>query len=115
MISKMLIKVFILAAILYFLTIIQDSFLPHFLIFGYTPNLVFILIIFLIFFKPGLLAGQAGGRHDAASVSLISAILGGIFLDIFSANFFGFNVLILLAIVFFIDFILRKHVQIPLR
>jgi len=97
----MLVKILISAPILYFLTLLQGSFLPHFAIFGYTPNIIFILIILSAFFLP--------------SFSLISAISGGIFLDIFSVHFFGFNVLILAGTVFFIWSILKKYVQIPVR
>lgn len=97
----MLIKIIILTPTLYFLALLQSSFLPHFIISGYIPNLFFALMIFFIFFAP--------------SVSFISAFLGGIFLDIFSTDFLGFNVLILLGILFFVRLFLKKYVQISLR
>ncbi|MDO8559223.1 MAG: hypothetical protein Q7R84_02720, partial [bacterium] len=99
--KKMLVKILISAPILYFLTLLQSSFMPHFTVFGYTPNVIFILIILSAFLSP--------------SFSLISAISGGIFLDIFSTHFLGFNVLILAGTVFFIGSILKKYVQIPVR
>ena len=46
-------------------------------------------------------------------LGLFGAFFGGFFLDIFSENFIGFWVLILLAIAVFIKFILRKYVRFP--
>lgn len=97
----MLVKILISTPILYFLTLIQSSFLPHFVIFGYTPNIIFLLIIFLIFFLP--------------SLGFISVFLGGIFLDIFSTHFIGFNTSILLGILIFIRLVLKRYVQISIK
>lgn len=94
----MLLKITILLPVLYFLTIAQVSFLPHF---GFAPNIVFILIVLSIIFVP--------------SFSLALSFSGGLFLDIFSGQFFGFYILMLLAITFFIRIILKRYVQIPLR
>lgn len=95
----------ILALILFFyiLTLIQTSFLAHFSIFGITPNIIIIALIILIFFE-----------KKPKNLSIPAAFIGGLFLDIFSANFFGFWILILLAISFFIKFILSKYVRISL-
>lgn len=103
----MLLKIFIVIPVLYFLTLIQSSFLPHFAIFGPVPNLVLISIVFLFFF---LSAGRQG-----AFLSLIFAFVGGVFLDAFSSHFFGFYVLIALGIFIFIRQILKRYVQVPIR
>lgn len=97
----MLAKIVISAPILYFLVLLQGSFLPHFVIFGYAPNFILILVIFIFFLIP--------------SIDFPAAFFGGIFLDIFSDNFLGFNVLIMLSALFFIQYIFKKHVQISIR
>ncbi|HLC87910.1 MAG TPA: hypothetical protein VJG66_02555 [Patescibacteria group bacterium] len=101
-------RIIISIPVLYFLTLLQGSFLPHFAIFGHAPNIIFILIILSVFFLPA-------DRQGLPSFSLISAISGGIFLDIFSNHFLGFNVLILTGTVFFIESVFKKYVQIPIR
>jgi len=93
----MLAKIFIFALSLFFLTLLQSSFLPHFVIFGYAPNFILILIIFIFFLMP--------------SLDLPAAFFGGLFLDIFSSHFFGFYTSILLGTLFFIKLIARKYVQ----
>lgn len=98
-------KVLILAISLYILTLLQTSFLIHFNIFlnnYWIFNLVLITVFLISFFTP------AYQKQD-----IIIAFIGGFFLDIFSENFFGFYILILVAISLFIKFILRKYVQIP--
>ncbi|MDO8551081.1 MAG: hypothetical protein Q7S03_00115 [bacterium] len=97
----MLVKTAILAPIMYFIVLLQSSFMPYFSFFGVTPNLIFILVIFLVFFAP--------------SWSFISAFWGGIFLDYFSTHFLGFYVLILLGAVFFIKLVLKRYVQTPFK
>jgi len=90
----------------YFLTIFQTSFLVHFNIFGIIPNLVLITVIFINFFE-----------KPEKKLGIVSGFLGGFYLDIFSISltgFFGFHILILVGISFFIKFVLRKHVQFPI-
>ncbi|MBI2450000.1 MAG: hypothetical protein HYV47_00520 [Candidatus Nealsonbacteria bacterium] len=91
-------KTIIIVPLFYFLSLLQISFLPHFSIFGITPNLIFVAVIFLAFFLPPW--------------SVFSAFFGGFFLDIFSSYFFGFNVLILLGISLFIRLVLKRYVQV---
>ncbi len=99
-------KIILLIISFYCLILLQVSFLAHFKLFGINLNFILISIILIsIFEKP---EGKLG---------IISAFLGGIYLDIFSINnhdlFFGIYTLISVIISLFIKFFLRKHVQIP--
>ena len=93
-------KISILIAIFYLLTLLQTSFLVHFNIKGIIPNLVLIAIILLNLFE----------QHKSYT-GLISAFFGGFFLDIFSENFIGFYVLILVGLAISIKFIFKKYVK----
>jgi len=87
----------------YFLTLIQTSFLIHFNLgwqLGFLP--VLFLVIFINFFE-----------GPSENIGIPSAFLAGFFLDIFSENFIGFHILILLLVSLFIKFILKKYMQIP--
>ena len=100
-------KFLLLILFFYILVLLQTSFLLHFNILGWwvgwSPNLILISVILISFLeKPENNSG------------FFSAFLGGFFLDIFSESFFGFNILILTVIVFFIKFIFKKYVRIPL-
>jgi len=92
-------KIFFLILILYLLTLLQTSFFHHFPL-GYLSNLVLIVVILINLFE---IQKEKSG--------LFSAFFGGFFLDIFSENFIGFWVLILLAISIFIKFISKRYVQ----
>lgn len=89
----------LLILVLYLLSLIQTSFLVHFNILGIVPNLILIAVILISLFTSYYWWGVS------------SAFVGGFFLDIFSGNFIGFHILILLGLVFFIQFILKKYVQ----
>ncbi len=98
-------KVLILAISLYILTLLQTSFLIHFNIFlnnYWVFNLV-LVTVFLISFFASYYQWQG----------VMAAFIGGFFLDIFSENFFGFYILILVILSLFIKFVLKKYVQIP--
>jgi len=98
----MLKRTLISLVLFYFLVLVQGSFLIHFSVFGFVPNFVLILVIVInLFASPKNWWGLA------------SALIGGFFLDIFSASFLGFNLLILLAISLFLKMFLRKYVQVP--
>jgi len=87
----------------YILALLQSSFLVHFDISGYVLNFILIVTIFInLFEKP------------QKNLGIISAFIGGFFLDIFSENFLGFYILILLAISIFIKFILKRYVRVPI-
>ncbi len=101
----MLKKVILILFLLYILTLIQSSFLVHFTIFGIVPNLVLILVLLINLFTP---------LNDWFGV--ISALIGGFFLDVFSSasfGFFGFYTLIFLILSLFLNFILKKYVEVP--
>jgi len=95
-------KFLILTFILYILVLLRTSFLVHFNIKGFVFNLILITIIFINFFEE---------RNKLSGIYL--AFLGGFFLDIFSEKFFGFYILISIAISIFIKLILKKYVRIP--
>ena len=87
-----------------FLVIIQASFAPHLDLPGQWSdwlNMVDIAVAVIALFEKR--------KHRA---SWIAALSGGIFLDIYS-EFFGFWILILLALVALIKFVLKKYVRIP--
>jgi len=99
----MLKKLLISIIILYFLVLIQSSFLVYFLFWGRVLNLILILIIFWNLLE-----------NPKKYFGLYLAFIGGFFLDIFSNHFIGFNILILLGLAFFIKLIFRRYVEIPL-
>ncbi len=92
----------------YILVLFQTSFLIHFNIFleggflGWTPNLILITIILINLFE-----------HPEKSFGIFSGFIGGFFLDIFSENFIGFHILILVGLAMVIKFILRNYVRLP--
>ena len=96
-------KILVLIILCYFLTLLQTSFLVHFNIWGMVLNFVLLLIIIWNFFE-----------KEQGLTGLFCALIGGLFLDIFSSRFIGFNVLILLGVAIFIKLIIKRHVRIPL-
>lgn len=101
-------KTLILIIIFYILILFQTSFLAHFNISGTVPNLVLIAVILISFFE-----------KTEQKLGLISAFIGGLFLDIFIGNFMGINFfglyfLISLGLAIFIKFVLRQYVRIPI-
>ncbi len=86
----------------YILVLMQTSFLVHFRLWGYVPNLILIVVILLSIFN----------FHVKLGVG--AAFAGGFFLDIFSSHFIGFWILILLAVALFIKLVIQRYVRIPL-
>lgn len=97
-------KILLLLLFLYFLALLQTSFLVHFSIGGVVPNFILISVILIIFFA---------SRQKWWRIS--SAFIGGFFLDIFSAGPIGWNILILVGLFFFIKIILRGYVRSPIH
>ena len=95
-------KFLIFIIVIYFLTLIQTSFLVHFMIWGKVLNLVFILVVFWNLFE---------GTKKYFGIYL--AFLGGFFLDIFSSHFIGWNILFLGITAVFIKLVFKKYVKIP--
>jgi rod shape-determining protein MreD len=98
-------KFLILIIIFYILSLLQDSFLPHFDIKGYTLNLILISVIIINLFNGSRRQGNSG---------LGAAFIGGFFLDIFSENFIGFYILILLGLALLISGI-SQYIALPWR
>lgn len=92
----------ILIVTLYLFTLLQTSFLPHFSLKGFVPNLILILVLLLNFFE-----------ESKKKSGVAAAIVGGFFLDAFSSYFMGYNILILLSLTLFIKLILKKYIQPP--
>jgi rod shape-determining protein MreD len=84
--------------ICYALILFQTSFLVHF----WPANLIIFLMIFINIFE-----------KQEKSLGLVFAFIGGFLLDIFSGNFIGFYLLILLAAAFFLKFVLARYLRIP--
>jgi len=98
------VKDFLLLSIfLYILVLFQTSFLVYFDVSGYVLNFILIVVIFINLFE-----------SSQEKLGISSAFIGGFFLDIFSENFLGFWILILLATAIFIKFIFKKYVRIPI-
>jgi len=72
---------------LYFLSLLQYSFFPLFSINGVIPNLVLILVCLWNFFE----------KTDD-NFGILLGIEAGFFLDVFSSNFFGTSIVLLLII-----------------
>jgi rod shape-determining protein MreD len=96
-------KFLILILSFYILALFQTSFLVHFGIIGYFLNLILIATILINLFVP---------HHSWWGIT--SAFIGGFFLDIFSENFIGFHILILLMLSLFIKFVFKKYVRVPI-
>jgi rod shape-determining protein MreD len=101
----MLKKIIFFIFLFYILILLQTSFLIPFSIAGIIPNLVLVAVILVNLFN----------RTSEIS-GLIVALIGGLYLDIFSISFFGFfgfYTLISLIISLFLKFILKNYVKIP--
>lgn len=91
-------KQFLYIILIYLTVILESSFFPYF--FHY--NISILLIIFInIYESPKKYFG------------IMAAFLGGFFLDIFSAKFFGYYLLLLLLFSIFFKIIVKKNVYIP--
>lgn len=80
-------NILILIFFFYFLVLIQGGFLIHFNILGKIPNLVLIFLFIFLFLE-----------EPRSNFGFFSALLAGFFLDLYSGNFFGQNILILLIL-----------------
>jgi len=94
-------KILTLSLFFYLLTLLQISFFPHFL--RISLNFVLVAVFFFNLFAP-----------PHSWFGIILAPIAGFFLDIFSENFFGYYILISLAIAIFIKFFFKKYVAVPI-
>ena len=92
-------KIILLIIVFYFLALFQSSFFAHFGILGFVANLTLLSVILINVFITDTYFG------------LFSAVIGGFFWDVFSSQFFGYHVLILLLIASLIQVILKKYVR----
>lgn len=128
----------------YFLVLFQTSFLVHFSFAGFVPNLVLAVVLLLTFCEEGLFRvflntpPQSAGLPNAGiqsfwwgikprqkvrdlcslprggNTAIWAAVWAGFFLDVFSCQFIGFHIFILLGLVFLIKTILKRYVRIPI-
>ena len=87
----------------YFLTIFQTSFLSHFSIKGIVINFI-LVAIFLI----NLL------EAPEKNTGIFAALVAGFFWDIFSDNFIGFHIIILIFLALLIKTILSRYVRVKI-
>lgn len=87
----------------YFLTIFQTSFLAHFSIKGIVINFI-LVALFLI----NIL--EAPEKNSG----IFAALVAGFFWDVFSDNFIGFHILILIFLTLLIKIILVRYVRVKI-
>ncbi len=97
-------KIISLILFFYLLVLFQSSFFTHFPLKGYVLNFVLVAVILINFFE-----------GFQKKIGIFSALLGGFFLDIYSENFFGFWVLILITVSLFIKYILKEYIHPVIR
>jgi rod shape-determining protein MreD len=96
-------NIILLLVFFYLLFVFQTSFLVHFPIRGWVLNIVFIAIfLFNILEKPEKNNG------------ILAAAILGFFWDIFSENFIGYHVLMLVFLALLIKTILVRYVRIKI-
>ena len=94
---------FLIIAFLFLFSLLQTTFLVHTAFFGYVPNLVVALILIVAFLE-----------DTKEQRSFWYAIAGGLFLDMFSATFFGLWTVLLLLSVFLVKFVVKSYVRPPI-
>lgn len=95
-------RIILLIFFLYILTVIQVSFLPYFNFF--IPNSVLVLVgLINLWERPNRITG------------IIAAFSGGFFLDIFSGKFFGFWIIISIALAILIKYLFKKYLWLAIR
>ena len=91
---------------IFFLVLLQTSFFARFGIFDgrwpQTANLVIVLLVVASLFE-----------KQKSNLGLSTAVAGGVFLDVYSERFFGFWILVLLAVYFAIRYVVKRYVRIP--
>lgn len=83
-----------------FFVLLQVSFVPHMKLFGYYPNLVLLLLISLLILK------------DFKS-AILWLITGGLLLELFSHQFFGFYILQFILIYTLYWFVIKPYLHEP--
>ena len=99
-------RTIIIVVLLYLLTIFQVSFLGHFKFFS-ADWLRFINLTLLFCFVLAIFERRSN------DLAWPAAAWGGFFLDLYSDFFFGFWMLVLLALTLIIKLFLKRYVRIP--
>ena len=84
----------------FIISLVQVSFLPHFSIAGWVPNVVLLVLIVFISFA-------------SMKIGIEAALAGGFFLDLYSHLPFGFWIIFSLLLFFALRYILRNYVRLP--
>lgn len=100
----MIFKILLSAIIFYFLVLFQSSFLVHFAVWGITPNLILLLVVFWNIFE-----------DSKKKLGIYVALAAGFLLDVFSNRIIGFNIFILGTSAVFLKIIFYKYVRFPFR
>ena len=82
----------------YFLLLLQTSFLVHFV--PFLPSLILIIVLLINLFE-----------DEKKNFGMITAFIGGFFLDVFSENYIGFHILILFLLSILIKLVLKNYLQ----
>lgn len=90
-----------LIAALYCLALVQSSFLIHFGIFGYIPNLILISVLILNILE-----------SPNEKFGVFFAAFGGFLVDVFSSRQIGLNLIMYFSMALIIKYILKNHVRI---
>jgi len=90
-----------IALAFYCFALIQSSFLIHFNIYGFVPNLILISVLLLNLFE-----------SPEKKSGLFFSAFGGFLVDVFSNRPIGLNLLIYLVLAFAIKYLLKNHVRI---
>ena len=82
------------------LSLLQVSFLPHFPLAGWVPNVVLLSLI-------------AFASFASLTIGAVAALAGGFFLDLYSHLPFGFWIVLSLILFWGARHILRNYVRLP--
>ena len=93
-------KGFLVMLSFFILALLQVSFLPHFPLWGWVPNLVLISLVILASFA-------------SIKVGFEAALAGGFLLDIYSSLPFGFWIILSFMLFFAARYILKNYVRLP--
>lgn len=103
--------VIFLIILFYFLALLESSFLVHFSFFNFFPNIILIIVVLINLFE-----------RLSSDLGILSAAIGGFFLDIFAnppfylfsnINFFGFYIVNLIILAIFVKFVIGRYIQLP--
>jgi len=87
-------KLLVITFLFYIIALLQNSFLIHYNLFGVVPNLIFILFFIIVFFEKRNSTGQTVNDY----LAIFTAVIAGVFLDIFSYTYLGPSIILLIII-----------------